>query len=69
MSRWTLRRKRRTTPGQQAAADALQQAESHVRDAEERQPEVTLAAARLRAARERNHFAELFRTAIEGGTR
>ncbi|MFJ8923831.1 hypothetical protein ACIREK_30690 [Streptomyces sp. NPDC102415] len=67
MIRWKLRRKRHTTPGQQAASHALQQAENHVRDAEERQPEVTLAAARLRTIRERNHFAELFRAAIEGG--
>ncbi|WP_443058446.1 DUF7620 family protein [Streptomyces sp. NBC_00442] len=59
--------RRTSTPGQQAATHALARAENDKRAAEERQPQVSEAAARLRAARERNHFAELFRRAVEGG--
>lgn len=69
MHRWTLRRRRNrpASPGQQAATHALERAESDKRDAEARQPEVRQAADRLRAIQHRNHFAEMFRAAIEGG--
>jgi len=36
-------------------------------EAEERRPEVDEATSKLRELRRRNHFAEMFRAAIEGG--
>ncbi|MGW5711533.1 DUF7620 family protein [Streptomyces olivaceus] len=71
--RWTqllhLRRRERTTAGQEAASSALRRSVRDKQEAEQRAPEVAAVARRLRDHRARNHFAETFRTAIEGGPR
>lgn len=56
----------RPTPGQRDASQALHRAECARDLAMERAPQVTEAAARLREARTRNHFAEMFQHALEG---
>lgn len=60
-------RPQNTTPGQQAADRALSRAHKARREAESRGPAVTEVATRLARERQKNHFAELFRTALEGG--
>lgn len=67
ITRLLRRRRGEVTPGQQAAEDALARAVQARQEAEERQPEVRRIARRLRAERERNHFAETFRQALQGG--
>lgn len=57
------------TPGQREAESALSRAVEARREVEAYRPVVTRVAGRLAHARERNHFAELFRTALEGGPR
>ena len=73
MTRWTrllcIRRRGRPTPGQKAARRAVERAQAARLEAEERRPEVDEATSKLREIRERNHFAELFRDAIEGSAR
>lgn len=73
MIRWTrllcIRKRGRPTPGQRAADRAVERAKEARREAEERRPEVDEAAGKLREIRERNHFAEMFRAAIEGSPR
>ncbi|WP_443050566.1 DUF7620 family protein [Streptomyces sp. H27-D2] len=61
-----VRPPRGRSPGQQAASSALVRAEAAQVAAELRGPEVTAAAQQIRVARERNHFAELFQTLLEG---
>lgn len=56
----------RPTPGQRDASQALYRAECAVELAESRAPQVAEAVARLREARAVNHFAEMFRHALEG---
>ena len=74
--RWTnrlLRRRpepapqRSATPGQREAESALTRAVEARRQVEAHRPTVARLAARLAREREINHFAELFRTALEGG--
>lgn len=67
--RLMMRRRRLPTPGQWAARRAYDRAHADRREAERRRPEVDEAASVLREIRERNHFAEMFREAIEGGHR
>lgn len=73
MIRWIrslLRRPERPdSPGQRDATFALARAENDLRDAEDRQPQVTEAAGQLRWLRDRNHFAQLFDSALRGGHR
>lgn len=73
MTRWTKlrcrRRRGRPTPGQRAAQHAVERAREAQREATERRPEVDEATSKLREIRARNHFAEMFREAIEGGAR
>lgn len=57
------------TPGQQAANKALFRAQKARREAESHGPAVTEVARRLARERQQNHFAELFRAALEGGHR
>lgn len=54
------------TPGQRAADKALTRARKARRDVESRRPDVTEVASRLAQERERNHFADMFRAALEG---
>lgn len=56
----------RPSPGQRDASQALHRAECALDLGLERAPQVTEAAARLRAVRQRNHFAEMFQNALEG---
>lgn len=60
------RRTPRPTPGQRDASRALYQAECARDEARQIGPEVQAAADRLRHLREHNHFAEMFRHAMEG---
>ncbi|WP_434099451.1 DUF7620 family protein [Streptomyces platensis] len=73
VTRWTrllcVRRRGRPTPGQKAAQRAVERAQAARIEAEERRPEVDEATDKLRRLRERNHFAEMFRSAIEGTPR
>lgn len=65
--KWPWRRRcADRTPGQAAADRALHRAHIDRREAEDRGPEVTETADRLRSIREANHFADLFRASIEG---
>lgn len=57
---------RSETPGQREAESALSRAQEARREVEAHGPAVTRIAARLARERERNHFAEMFRTALEG---
>lgn len=57
------------TPGQREAESALSRAREARRMVEAHGPTVARIAARLARERERNHFAELFRSALEGGRR
>lgn len=58
---------RQETPGQREADSALSRAHAARQEAEDRRPAVAKVASRLARERERNHFAELFRSALEGG--
>lgn len=73
MIRWTKlrcrKRRGRPTPGQRAAQHAVERAKAARVEAEGRRPEVDEATSKLRRIRERNHFAEMFRAAIEGSPR
>jgi hypothetical protein len=62
-----LKRRGRPTPGQRAAQHAVERAKAARIEAEARRPEVDEATSKLRDLRERNHFAEMFQAAIEGG--
>lgn len=55
------------TPGQKDAEKALSRAHKARREVEADRPAVTEIAARLARERQRNHFAEMFRSALEGG--
>jgi hypothetical protein len=57
---------RAETPGQRAASSALVRAQSARREMEGMRPQVAAAAATLRAARQRNHFAEMIKMVFEG---
>ncbi|WP_434093453.1 DUF7620 family protein [Streptomyces griseorubiginosus] len=57
------------TPGQQAAEKALSRAQKARREVESHRSAVSEIASRLARERQRNHFAEMFRQAIEGGHR
>jgi hypothetical protein len=74
--RWIVRLLRRRpkpapsrseTPGQRAAESALTRARAARQEVESHRPAVDKVAARLARERERNHFAEMFRAALEGG--
>jgi hypothetical protein len=74
--RWIIRLLRRRpkpvperpeTRGQREADSALSRAQEARREAEASRPAVDRVAARLARERERNHFAEMFRAALEGG--
>ncbi len=54
------------TPGQREADSALCRAQQARREVEAHRQAVTRLAARLARERERNHFAEMFRAALEG---
>lgn len=56
------------TPGQQEAESALARSERDHQRIRAIWPAVTHSATDLRRARERNHFAEMFRNALEGRT-
>ncbi len=58
---------RSDTPGQREAESALARAQEARREVEAHRPTVNRIAARLARERERNHFAEMFRSALEGG--
>jgi hypothetical protein len=58
---------RSDTPGQREAESALTRAQEARREVEAHRPAVNRIAARLARERERNHFAEMFRSALEGG--
>ncbi|WP_420709562.1 DUF7620 family protein [Streptomyces sp. FxanaA7] len=58
---------RSETPGQREARSALSRAREARQEVEAHRPAVAHFAARLARERERNHFAELFRSALEGG--
>ena len=60
-------RQETTTPGQEAADKALSRAQKARREVEAHRAAVSEVALRLARERERNHFAELFRSALEGG--
>lgn len=68
-----LRRRPKPTPprpetaGQREADSALSRAQEARREVEASRPAVNRVAARLARERERNHFAEMFRQALEGG--
>lgn len=64
---WIVRHRHGDTPGQVAADAALGRAELARDAAARRGPEVTAVADRLRALRERNHFAEMIDQALRGG--
>ncbi|MGP3737896.1 DUF7620 family protein (plasmid) [Streptomyces sp. GDS52] len=76
--RWTRRLLRRRpepapqhseTPGHREAKSALSRARQARREVEAHRQAVTHLAERLARERQRNHFAELFRSALEGGRR
>lgn len=56
-----------TTHGQRDADSALSRARRARREIEANRPAVTEIAARLARERQRNHFAEMIRQALEGG--
>lgn len=58
---------RTDTPGQRAADSALARTQKARREVEASRPAVDRVAARLAREREHNHFAEIFRAALEGG--
>jgi hypothetical protein len=60
---------RSKTPGQREAERALSRAQEARREVEAHRPAVSRLAERLARERERNHFAEIFRAALEGGRR
>jgi hypothetical protein len=55
------------TPGHREAERALSRARQARREIEAHRPVVEHLAARLANERQKNHFAELFRSALEGG--
>jgi hypothetical protein len=55
------------TPGQKEADSALSRAVEARREVQAHGPDVSRVASRLARERERNHFAEMFRSALEGG--
>lgn len=55
------------TPGQKEAESALSRAQKARREVEAYRPAVNRVAERLARERQRNHFAETFRAALEGG--
>ena len=57
------------TTGQRDADKALSRAQKARRDVESHRPAVSEIASRLARERQRNHFAEMFRQAFEGGHR
>lgn len=57
---------RSDTPGRKEAESALSRSRDARREIHAYWPEVTRHADRFRHERERNHFAELFRAALEG---
>ena len=59
--------KRPDSPGQKAAQSALSRAKTARKEIQANWPDVTEHAGRLRAERRQNHFAEMFRSALEGG--
>jgi hypothetical protein len=74
--RWTRRLLRRRpepapshseTAGHREAASALSRAQQARREVEAHRQAVAHIAARLARERQRNHFAEMFRSALEGG--
>jgi len=76
--RWIVRLLRRRpkpvprrpeSPGQRDADKALSRAQKARREAESQRSVVSEVASRLARERQRNHFAELFRQALEGGHR
>jgi hypothetical protein len=76
--RWTRRLLRRRpepapsrpeTAGHREAASALSRAQQARREVEAHRHAVAHLAARLARERQKNHFAELFRSALEGGQR
>lgn len=62
---WRPRRDREE--GQQEARAALVRAQTDLQQARDRGDEVDRAVAKLRALRERNHFAEMIYRALQGG--
>lgn len=70
-----LRRRPEPTPthsetaGHREAKSALSRAQQARRDVEATRQAVAHVAARLARERQQNHFAELFRSALEGGQR
>lgn len=56
-----------TTPGQLEADAALSRARRARQEIEELWPDVNHRSSRLARERRKNHFAELFRVALEGG--
>ena len=71
MMRWIkhLVGRDRTTPGREAAEEALAEAQRARREVEERRPAVLAVVARLRTAREENHFAPRIEAAFRGASR
>lgn len=55
------------TPGLREAEKALTRAHEARQEGEDRRAAVAKVASRLARERERNHFAEMFRAALEGG--
>lgn len=55
------------TPGQKAAEKALSRSRDAREEIQSQWAEVTHRSARFRTERQQNHFAELFRNALEGG--
>lgn len=55
------------TAGQEEAEKALSRARRARREVEAHRPAVSHVVARLARERQKNHFAELFRSALEGG--
>ncbi|WP_456243559.1 DUF7620 family protein [Streptomyces pseudovenezuelae] len=55
------------TPGQQAAESALSRSQQARKEIKANWPEVTHRSRRFKSERKKNHFAELFRSALEGG--
>ena len=55
------------TPGQREAEKALSRAREARREVEAHRSVVSHVAARLARERQQNHFAEIFRSALEGG--
>ncbi|MGV9891753.1 DUF7620 family protein [Streptomyces sp. NPDC003395] len=58
---------RQESPGMREAESALDRAIAARQEVESTRPAVAKVAARLARERERNHFAEMFRAALEGG--